>query len=103
MFDHGEKFGVLTWDWKAHGPTRDSVIKMKEKGFVFRNDVPEEVICQDAFAAIFTERDISEDEAIWAWEQYDCRYETSSYIEETENFDIFEVQEKTWEEKHKEV
>jgi hypothetical protein len=103
MFQPGEKFGVLTWDWKANGPTGDSVRRMKEKGLVFRNDVPGEIIYQDCFAAIFTERNIAEDEVIWAWEQYDCRHAASSYIDETEIFDIFEVQEKTWEEKHKEV
>ena len=103
MFEVGEKFGVLTWDWKAHGPTADSIRIMRSKGFIFRNDVPEEQICQDCFAAIFTKRDISEEEITWAWKEYDTRHEVDSYIENTEDFDVFEVQEKTWGERHKEV
>ena len=99
MFKNGEKFGIVTWDWKAHGPAKSERQEMKDKGLIFRDDIPEEFILSDCFAAIYSDRPLSDDEIEFAWEQYQRQYDPDAYVEVSGN--IFQVYDTTWEERHK--
>ena len=89
----------MTWDWKAQSIERKS--EMERAGLDFMNIVPNDLILQDCYAAIFAERQLTDEEIKFLWDEYNNLYDNpDSLLEEMDIDNVFEVCDTGWSERH---